>query len=574
MSVSTNTSSEPGSAYLRDQSLSPANIRSISLNEWLVAAGVALAMTVVLALPYILGYLTSGPGIEFTGLIMNPEDSNSYFAKMLQGYEGHWLYTIPFTSEAHDAAFLGGFYLLLGHIARILGVGLDPAWHLSRALASMFLFLVTFAFIAEFLPKRNMRWTAYLIALLGSGLGWLLFIAGQPYWLGAFPVDFKMPEAHLFFTALAFPHVAVGTALLMISFLFSYLALEDGKKIWLYALIAGLSNLAIGIVYPFLIYLVALAVGITWIYWVISHRTISWRQIGILLVTFVPALPLYIYYAYIHQTNEIFRSWSDQAATISPPFPHYLVAFGPLLILALLPLIKRRPPVISKSSLFLWFWILAAALLVYAPINPQRRFIQGLHVPLSILATVGLYQVVVPWLRDTKLFRKLTTLPRYSEQGLERLVVVAVIAFLSISNVYVLASVSATTTFSQPYPFFRETSEIGAVNWLRENTNREDVVFSAYHTGNYIASHSGNLVWIGHWAETVKWQEKSQIVEKFYADDAADDWRQQLLESANVHYVWHGDQERQLGGFEPSQAPYLRPIYEDGDVTIYLVNKS
>ena len=41
--------------------------------------------------------------------------------------------------------------------------------------------------------------------ILGSGLGWVLFLFGQTYWLGAFPVDFKMPEAHLFFSAMTLP---------------------------------------------------------------------------------------------------------------------------------------------------------------------------------------------------------------------------------------------------------------------------------------------------------------------------------------------------------------------------------
>jgi hypothetical protein len=43
-------------------------------------------------------------------------------------------------------------------------------------------------------------------------------LLGQPYWLDTFPVDFRMPEAHLFFTAMTFPHVAVGSLLLLLSF--------------------------------------------------------------------------------------------------------------------------------------------------------------------------------------------------------------------------------------------------------------------------------------------------------------------------------------------------------------------
>ena len=51
----------------------------------------------------------TAPGLSFTGILMNPEDSQTYFAKMLQGYNGRFLYTIPFTPEPHDPAFVGVF---------------------------------------------------------------------------------------------------------------------------------------------------------------------------------------------------------------------------------------------------------------------------------------------------------------------------------------------------------------------------------------------------------------------------------------------------------------------------------
>ncbi|MEZ4646191.1 MAG: hypothetical protein R3E31_26300 [Chloroflexota bacterium] len=63
----------------------------------------------VLFLPYYLGYTFVPSGQAFTGILMNPEDSQTYFAKMLQGYDGQWLYTIPFTAEAHEPALVGVF---------------------------------------------------------------------------------------------------------------------------------------------------------------------------------------------------------------------------------------------------------------------------------------------------------------------------------------------------------------------------------------------------------------------------------------------------------------------------------
>ncbi|MGD8858350.1 MAG: hypothetical protein PVG33_18600, partial [Chloroflexota bacterium] len=137
-----------------------------SRREWLLALGLSLALVLLLSLPYLLGHVLARPGTYFTGQIMNPEDSQSYFAKMLQGYQGRWLYTIPFTPEAHQPAFIGGFYLALGQLARVLGLSLVQIWHVARMAAGLFLFLATFGFVASFLERSRWRWTAFLLAVL------------------------------------------------------------------------------------------------------------------------------------------------------------------------------------------------------------------------------------------------------------------------------------------------------------------------------------------------------------------------------------------------------------------------
>ena len=101
--------------------------------DWLKAILVAVMTVLLMSIPYFLGYVFAKQGLAYTGLLMNPEDSQTYFAKMLQGYDGRLLYTIPFTPEPHDGAFVGVFYLWLGHLARLLGRALrGSAVHAGR----------------------------------------------------------------------------------------------------------------------------------------------------------------------------------------------------------------------------------------------------------------------------------------------------------------------------------------------------------------------------------------------------------------------------------------------------------
>ncbi len=550
-------------------------VRKIAGSEWLGAFLIAIAAAAVLSLPYVLGYMLSEPGRIFTGVIMNPEDTQSYFAKILQGYDGRWLYSIPFTPEQHDAAFLGGFYLILGHTARWIGLSIEGVWHMARIVTNLFLFMVTFGFISTFTPDKQTRWIAYLIALFGSGLGWLLFIFQQPYWLGAFPIDFKMPEAHLFFSALTFPHVALGTALILISFWFIYQISTGHPRSWLFSVSAGISNLIIGIVYPFLIYLVIFTSALYWLYLTYRAKRPDWRFTARLGVSLAIPAPLYVYYVYANQSNEVFRSWADQAVLASPPWPHFLVAFGVLLLLAILPLVSRETSGSYKERVsLLWIWILSAAILVFLPLNAQRRFVQGVHVPLSILATVGLVSIVLPRISASRPYQKVISLPRYNDDGLKRLLISAMILFIGLSNLYLLADVSLTMAVRQPFPFFRQETELEALKWLRENSDESSIVFAAYETGNFVAARAGNRVFIGHWAETVDWDDKFDQVDRFYNESTDDDWRKDILDDFDINYLWHGPAERSIGTFDPSAVPYLMPVYENSDTIIYAVQQN
>ena len=541
--------------------------------EWLIAFIVALATVAVTLIPYGLAYLPAGDGRLFTGTVMNPEDAQTYFAKIYQGYQGKFLYTIPFTPELHNSAFVGVFYVWLGQLARVLGLSITAVWHLSRIFTDIILFLTTFAFISQFLTDRPQRWTGYLLALFGSGLGWFLFIIGQPYWLGHFPVDFKQPGAHLFFTAFTFPHITLGTAFILMSIYILWLLGDSGlasqqrQPVIRLVILAGLINTALGIAYPFLLYIIMVVTALYWVYLVYRTRRILWQKGFLFASMFVIPAPLYIYYAYTLQINAVFKAWDVQAATPSPPWPHYLVAYGLMLLLGFLH--WRHDPEKRHKFAILWLWVLAVALLLYAPLNPQRRFVQGVHVPLSILSTAAFFQVLLPRWQQSRPFQALLQYPRYNLPGLTRLTILIFLAFMSLSNLYVFASVSTSSLIQRPDPLFRPADEIDAVDWLQENGEPAAVLIGDYESGNYIAAHTPVHVMLGHWAETVDFAAKQALVSQFFAAETSDSWRLDLIQQYHIRYIWYGPREKILGKFNPETAVYLHPLYANSTITIY-----
>ncbi len=552
---------------------------NISRREWLGAVVVAMGTAVLTLLPYWLGSITAPDGRVYMHLIMNPEDSLTYWAKMWQGAQGAWLYTIPFTPEPHPGAAIGVFYVWLGQVARVTGLSLTAVWHMSRVLAAFGLFVTIFGFTAVFLPHRLTRWAAYLLALFGSGLGWLLFMLGQPYWLDAFPLDFKDPGAHIFFTGLTYPHIALGTTLI----LFDMLALKSigdqalagqatNRRMWLIAVLAGVGNLLLGIAYPFLLYIVAVTAVFYFLYLLFklrpfARRSIPWAAGFQAALLFLIPAPLYLYLFYVWQSNDIFRIWDAQAGTPSPPWPHYLVGFGVMLVLAGLVVWKR--PSTRPHFAILWCWIGAVALLIYAPLGPQRRFIQGVHVALAILAATGLVEVVLPRLQQTRFWQRLVANPRYTTPKLNRFIIALFLLLMSLSNLLLLADVSRIAALTQPDPFFRPADELAAVEWLRAQEDSHTVILGDYQTGNLVAAYTGHSVMLGHWAETADYEGKVTAVAQFFNVATPDTQRQALLNQFNVRYVWFGPREEALGQFQPDAAPYLTAVYQNNTITLY-----
>lgn len=543
---------------------------AISQCEWILVIMIALSITALLQIPYALGYLLAHPGTEFTGLLINVEDG-SYLSAIGQGIAGAWLYHIPFTTEEHTPAFIEVFYLALGHAARILGLSATAMWHIARIVADVILFVVLYGFIAHFLAVPGQRRVAYAFALLGAGYAFWRFPFDAPNVWEALPMELRVPEAHIFYSALTYPHFAFGIALVLVTFALLLRVLDDARVVA--ALGAGIGNLLIGIVFPFLMYLMLAVTGAYVLWLTYRQRKVFWRVLILLCIAFAIPAPLFLYYQFVLATNPIIQSWNAQATTLSPHPINFVLTYLPLLVFAGL---AWRPTMRLDESrqrtlAFLWIWILVVALLLYVPITQQRRFVEGAQVPLAILAAVGLCEVALPRLARTRVLIALSQRPNYSVAGLQRLIAVCLVALAGLASFYVWISSIALLGFVQPYPLFRPTLELQAMDWLRANTSSNDVVFSSYWTGSFIPARAGNRVFVGQRYETIGFDKKRAAAEKFF-DAATDDaWRIARLREDRIAYVFWGKAERDLGQFDPERAPYLQRVFANDEARIYRV---
>ncbi len=502
----------------------------------------ALVIVGLTCLPYLLAWLLTPADAQYTGLLINHYDGESYYAKMQQGARGDWLFHLPFTPEPHEGAFIFTFYLALGHVAAALGLPIPLVYHLARALAGLFLLLVAYQFIARLVEQVQTRRTAFLLLGFSAGLGWLLAPSG------IITADLWVAEGFTFLSILANPHFPLAIGLMLLIFL----CVLDLKGQWpqLSRLLrsAGL-GLSLAWVQPFAVPIVLIVSGVYLIPLAWLERRLPWGEAAVCGVTAIGAAPVMIYDLHVYNTNPALAAWADQNLTPSLPPWDYALAYGLILVLALGGIgiaLQRR----SRRDLFLLAWVSSAVALLYVPFALQRRFITGLHVPLVILAALGLERYMWPHVRAHR--RALVT-------GL-------IVGFTALSNLFVLL-VSVSGVAQGRHPLVMTADEAAASDWLQQNTSWTDTILAPPDSGHFIPAWAGNRVVYGHPFETIEAETKEAKVAHFFSPDATTAERRSLLNRYGVRYVLVPSPETQLD----IAALHLAPAWTGDEAVLYHV---
>ena len=551
----------------------------ITPSEWRWVCVVSFIILTITIAPNIFGYLVAPPTHHYMGLTFyNWQDANSYLAKLTQGMRGEWLYTIPFTAEPGEGVFLYPNYLLLGHIARWLGVEHVVIFHAARLFSGALLLASLYAFMARFFPTVSDRRFAFLLAAIGSGFGGLAML------FGLFTSDILNAEIFPFLTILTNPHfpLALAAQLWVLEALVSSRTLTQpppggvsappplrravrrgGGLGW--GLVGGTRILAL--MQPYGV-IVCGAVGGLWLMaqwaqnmrvgrmklWQAAPRDTLMR----LLLMALLAAPFALNTAYALATNAALAAWNQQNITLSPPPWQWLIALGLMLPFAAVGLgvtlrrlwrAWRDEGKLNANDFLPLCWFGVIAVLVYLPNAQQRRFAFGLFIPCVILAVYGL-----------SVLRNLNR-PSW------RLLWVAV---SSLTNVILMLIAFLTLLTPSPVVFFTQ-SEWRGIQYLRTQAPRA-LVLASPDMGLYIPAWSGQRVIYGHPHETGNARARATAVQQFYEGKLSE--ADAFL--APVDFIFVGPRERDLSakaGRTFVSPPSFSPVFSDGDVTIYARQK-
>lgn len=515
---------------------------AISRGERRWALRWAIVVVALSCLPYLLAWALAPEGTRYTGLLLNPLDGASYYAKMQQGARGDWLFHLPFTPEPHEGSPIFMFYLALGHLSRFLSLPIPLVYHAARAVAGLFLLLVAYAFIACFIERTSLRRAAFGLLSVSAGFGWLLVL-----W-SVLLADTWVAEGFVFLSILVNPHFSLAIGLMLLLFLAVLTAGEQrpaGRRL----IATSVGGLLLAVVQPFAVPVVLVVLAVYLALRTAFERRTPWSQALVTTALAIGAAPVVLYYFYLSRSNPALAAWSAQNVTSSLPPWDYALGYGLVLLLAipgLMSAVRRLRP----TDIFLLAWVGSVAVLLYVPFALQRRFITGLHVPLAILAAMGLEQVV--WKRVRPRRQALAT-------GL-------FIALTSLTNILV-PLVTVAGVAAGRAPLVMTQGEAGACAWLAQNTTWTDTVLTPAESGQFIPAWAGNRVVYGHPFETIDAEAKKDEVSLFYSPDATALQRRDLLDRYQVHYILIPGNRPEVDAVELD----LVPVWSEDGAALYRV---
>ncbi len=542
-------------------------ITDVSPAEWrwvIIFSGLLVALTL---LPYAWAFASDTPNNDwqFMGMLPNPQDGATYLSKIGEGARGQWLFTLNYSPDLNGGAAINEFYLVLGHLSRLLGLSALLTYHLTRIATGFAMYITIYHLGATIWHRLRARRLFFGLMAVGSGLGWLvaLFIPTLR------PSDLYVPESIPLYSAFVNPHFPLSIALVALLASMFVVVFRPGYTTTPTWTNGGPTVVLITVVLALTQPQAWLPIAITLCVYLVIHALRTRRVPPVYALQWVglavlPALPIIFYDLIVVNSNPLFQSWNAQNITPSGSPLNYIFGFGLLLLVAIPGLIRALRHFEQDGDRFMLVWFVTNALLLYAPFNLQRRLVIGMIIPIVYFAVRALedywfYRISPKW-RDAFL--------------------VALFVFIVPSNVFALllplvgvAQPKAGIDNNQLLP-----ADYGAaISWLREHTGSESVVLAPPAPSLWIPAYTPAHIIYGHPYETVDAAQRLREVQNWYSGENCGD----LLTKYHVEYVLVGpvqaaknavpgaDNTTASMGNTPCAQVLSTPIITFGSVAIY-----
>ncbi len=541
--------------------------------EWLFPLLLAATLLALAWAPYGVAFRKSSASEQFMGVIGREaiDDNNVYLALMRQAADGKVLFTNNFTPEPNRPALFNFIYLVLGRMAGVTGWSLDCVHRIFGGVSIVLLVVAVYAFIATAIRGVWYRRMALTLACFGTGLIWLARLVYRLTGIGTKTIDSWLVETSVFHTMLVYPHFVFAAALMTGAFVLLLTALRTGRSAL--ALSGGVFAAVLAASHTFeAVVLLPTVVAFFVLDWLArERRPAAGEWLSLALVLGLP-LPVLVFNRWTLGREPMWGNVVARLDFYTPDPFHLALGLGASFFIALLTFDGLLRPHRSSGERLAKAWLLVALALAYFPkFNWRYHLLNGIQIPLAILATQGLRRTAF---RAMLRHRRRGPWPRWPVILQGR----AAVALVSCLVITLSCLSSANLTLSYLYeagqvtePTYLPKDEVAAMEWMGRELPHGTLVLAAYPTGNYIPRLSGQRVFIGEDKLTEDLRGREADVEGFFRTAWSDAERLDLLRRFEVDYVFYGPEERKLGSYDVPRAPFLRSVRQGADVQIFRV---
>jgi hypothetical protein len=478
-----------------------------------------------------------------------------------QGRDGSWQVTQQYTLEKDQVDTSHIFYLLLGHLGRILDLSNIFMYHSAIIFSLILFYIFTYLLVSVFFKGLYKYFVLYLIYFTGPFPKWEVSILGQKYILGS--VWWSSMEIYERLYHVPHHFFAISCLVGCLYFLIKFLR-ENKLK---YAVVIGVLSV-LGIIFfsvPLFFFLILLL-------WIIlftlinflkqKKLSISKNKLFTIVVIFLISLAVFIttYLRLVDwkTTGGVTALDLEYKTYLKEIYPNIYYAFVlshsislPLGLPAIYIFLKKKRnwqifivPFMAILPHFVYFGAIGGLI----PISKHRLVYSAPYVFWGILAGIGIKYLIV----KNRIFKA---------------VVAAMLVVIIISNTYLSLDYYWAPKMEDYFissAEFIPKFEMNAMNYLRNFTQEYSHIIAIFNSATYLPAFTSNRLYLGHEWSTLKFWEKWPVNDKFMMGKMNSEEAEKFLEENRISYIFWN-----VGKLPIDYQSLMKPVFNDGYVTVY-----
>ena len=520
--------------------------------------GIIVLLWVVTAAPYVYGHAVASTDRVYTGLLIDVPDHAQYWAWVRESRDALFIRN-TMTPEVNPPIFMNLMMWLLARVQGVFGLSFAGLFQVWRVAALLSLVAALEWFLKEVMTDGASRRTAFWLALLGSGFGWMLVGTKVALHLteAPFPADIYTGEPNTFLGLLAYPYFPLAQSCVLLTCIGAWRAYvrNDNRGIAL----AGAAALTGTALHAYDLLVMAAALGSLLVVAWFRDRRFPTRLFAACAAAGACGAPVALYYTRLTAGDPLWQSILGQYANAgvwTPPHVHLIVLMGLPFLLAAAALLTRTLP--DTGAAFAAGWAVTGLGLVYIPTVFQIKMLAAWQFPIAVLAAHYWHRQVLtrPW--------------AINRPELARLATLGIIVGASLTNVYLYVW-RFTELRHRDTPYFLHVDEANTLDWLSVHTSDTDVVLAPESVGRFVPGVGHTRAYLAHWAMTNRYFERRDNVLRFYQAETDNDWREALVRREGVTMVLDTSFAQQSAAHALDGAPWLERVQTTPTVRVYRV---